>query len=81
MKPLLALLAIVALTSCSNDYATATPGFYKEVTPIDPDAQFGVFVGRGPLTSVDLELRSSLSSNAIRPRNLRPADWTQNPWV
>jgi hypothetical protein len=48
MKPLLALLAIVALTSCSNDYATATPGFYKEVTPVDPDAQFGVFVGRGP---------------------------------
>jgi hypothetical protein len=42
MKPLLALLAIVAFTSCSNDYATATPGFYKEVTPVNPDAQFGI---------------------------------------
>lgn len=48
MKPLLALLSIIALSSCSNDYATATTGFYKEVTPVDPDAQFGVFVGRGP---------------------------------
>ena len=48
MKIPLALLAIVALTSCSNDYAKATTGFYKEVTPVDPDAQFGIFVGRGP---------------------------------
>ena len=48
MKPLLALLAIIALSSCSNDYANAQPGFYKETTPIDPSARFGVFIGRGP---------------------------------
>ena len=48
MKPILALLALLALSSCSNDYASATPGFYKETTPLDPAAQFGIFVGRGP---------------------------------
>lgn len=46
---LFALSASLALltASCANDYATARIGFFKDASPNDPDAEFGVLTTRG----------------------------------
>lgn len=44
---LIAALFTLGLASCANDYAVASPGFYKPAAPSDPAAAFGVFIKRG----------------------------------
>lgn len=32
------------LSSCAIDQGSATPGYYKQATPADPKAKFGLFI-------------------------------------
>lgn len=44
---ILIALCTIFVSSCGNEYAIATPGFYKPTSPADPEAEFGIFVKRG----------------------------------
>lgn len=42
MKKLLLLALAAALASCAGEYGTATPAYYVNALPSNPDARWGV---------------------------------------